>query len=194
MRSSASSVLGRRTTANVLLFLRYLPIAINALQNARSPATATSAPPQQRAGFPPVMSPQGYNIDTQTQSTSANQPAPSATLRQAVSSIYASSHAHPSTSENELHRRGGNPYPDANAGPVSGATSRSVSDQEIPTRGSGSSHSSWGVASGYDEIRRDEVDDAGFDRSARPGSARRTSSWFRWSAAGAAQDLKDKTE
>jgi hypothetical protein len=177
---------------------RYLPIAINALQNARSPTAATFKS-QQRAGFPPVGSSQGgaqgYDIDHQNQGTSTNQAAPSATLRQAVSSIYASSLAHPSTSDNtDLHHRGGSLHPDVNGGPMSGVTSRSISDQEVPTRGSGSSRSSWGVASGYDEIRREEADDAGISGNARPGSTRRTSSWFRWSAAAAAQDLKDKTE
>lgn len=76
---------------------------------------------------------------------------------------------------------------------ASGGTSRSISDQEIPTHGTGSSRSSWGVASGYDEIRRDEVDDAGMSGVARPGNPRATSSWFRWSA-GDGQEAKDKTD
>lgn len=92
-------------------------------------------------------------------------------------------------------RRPANLQPDARAPFASGSTSRSTSDPEIPTHDSGSSRSSWGVASGYDEIRREEVDDAGVGGVlARPGNAQRTSSWFTWSAGGAGQETKDKTE
>lgn len=42
----------------------------------------------------------------------------------------------------------------------------------------------------------DDVAAVGMGMGARPGSARRTSSWFRWSSGVGAgeQDLKDKTE
>ncbi|KAJ9103104.1 hypothetical protein QFC21_002526 [Naganishia friedmannii] len=213
MHDPASGVMQQAYSVATRYAFQYLPVAINALQNARNPVSASRTGPQQSSQSPVYPGPVGgYDIPSPSLQYPSQQPGfdanayagPSQTIRQAVSSIYASSNTHPSTSDNPeslTRRRSGllnaNQHPIPTPAFISGATSRSTSDQDVPgTRASGSSHSSWGVASGYDEIRREELDDAtapGAGMGARPGSTRRTSSWFRWSS-GAEQDLKDKTE
>ncbi|KAI5450223.1 hypothetical protein NCC49_003240 [Naganishia albida] len=203
LHDPASGVMQQAYSAATRYAFQYLPLVINALQNSRTPASTTSRSGP-NASISPVPPPQseGYDIDSGSRGFDYQQdqdtpPAPSQTLRQAVSGIYASSHTHPSTSDqidSLSQRRPANLQPNVGRSFGSGSTSRSTSDQEIPTHDSGSSRGSWGVASGYDEIRREELDDAGVSGLPRPGKAQRTSSWFSWSAGGAGQEVKDKTE
>lgn len=174
-----------RASSTVVCTNRYLPVVATGLQAAATSVRSAGIPPgQQRPHSPrmdmPVPQPtphspsvEGFHVPTGYAGVGAS---PSSLGRNAPSSLAA----------------GG-------GGAVSGfSTSRSNSGESIhrttaaarTASGSNSSRSSWGVGSGFEEIRKEEDVIAGGSQveNGRASNVRREGSWFGWSSPGHAND------
>ncbi|KAL7424876.1 hypothetical protein Q5752_000562 [Cryptotrichosporon argae] len=189
---------------------RYLPVAVSAMTAAAASATGRDGARGSGA--------RGIEVDTMPMPVPhpyAHPPAESRTLAHARGAAHAPASASTTArapqvaatyralahtpSEESVHSRASSVSgTGSGSGSSSGPPSRVPSGYRTATQAGSTPAAAWGVASGYDEIGRDELDGVDVDAAAahaRPIAARRESSgWFGWGSGGGGGSAKPKSD